>query len=218
MQSLNLGKIEICIHIMEWIQTKSAPFYVFIEDGAGVRKTHVEKAIYQSMERFDGAQHGEDPDTTHCIVLAPTGMASYHIKGNTLHSGLHIDLNKARPMPLGNSEKNTLCAKYFETKAVFYDEMSMVGRDLFNKSEYRPREIFATGKTFGNLHVIVVGDFFQMTPVRDPYVFKDDFKDYGPLSYKPVERSLLYIYINRNNATRGQKQFCEVLNRLRKEN
>ena len=31
------------------------------------------------MERFYGAQPGEDPDKTHCIVLAPTGMVSYHV-------------------------------------------------------------------------------------------------------------------------------------------
>ena len=30
-----------------------------------------------------------------------------------------------------------------------------------------------------------------------------------------MERSLLYKYINRNNATKDEKQFCEVLNRLR---
>ena len=107
---------------MEWIQMKSEQLHIFIEGGAGVRKTHVVKAIYQSMERFYGAELGEDPDKTHCVVPAPTGMASYHVKGNTLQSGLHTDLNKAKPTPLGNSEKNTLCAKYFETKAVFYDD------------------------------------------------------------------------------------------------
>ena len=55
-------------------------------------------------------------------------MSSYHVKGNTPHSGLHIDLNKVKPTPLGNNEENTLHAKCFETKAVFYDEMSMVDR------------------------------------------------------------------------------------------
>ena len=133
MQSLNLEQSEICIHITEWIQTKNEPLHIFLEGGAGVRKTHVAKAIYQSMEMFYGVQPGEDPDKTHCIALAPTGMASYHVKGNTPHSGLHIDLNKAKPTPLGNSEKNTLHAKYFETNAVFYDEMSMVGRELLKK-------------------------------------------------------------------------------------
>ena len=27
-------------------------------------------------------------------ILAPTGMAAYHINGNTIHSGLHININK----------------------------------------------------------------------------------------------------------------------------
>ena len=58
----------------------------------------------------------------------------------------------------------------------------MLKKTHYNKSKYRLREIFGTGKTFGNLYVIVVGDFFQIAPVRDSYVFKDDFKNYGPLS------------------------------------
>ena len=52
MQSLNLEQSEICIQTMEWIQTKSEPLHIFIEGGAGIRKSHVAKAIYQSMERF----------------------------------------------------------------------------------------------------------------------------------------------------------------------
>ena len=47
MQSLNLEQSEICIHIMEWIQTKSEPLHIFIEGGGDVGKTHVAKAIYQ---------------------------------------------------------------------------------------------------------------------------------------------------------------------------
>ena len=52
MQSLNLEQSEICIHKMEWIQSKSEPLHIFIEEGLGVRKTQVAKAMYQSMERF----------------------------------------------------------------------------------------------------------------------------------------------------------------------
>ena len=73
----------------------------------------------------------------------------------------------------------------------FYDVMSMVG--TIGKIEFRLREIFGTGKTFGNLHVIVVGGFFQMAPVRDSYVFKDDFKDYGPL-FTNLWKDHFYIY------------------------
>ena len=65
------------------------------------------------------------------------------------------------------------------------------------------------------MHVIVVGDFFQMAPVRDSYVFKDDFKDYGPLSTN-LWKDHFYIYtLIEIILQKDEKQFCEVLNRLR---
>ena len=39
-------------------------------------------------------------------ILAPTGMAAYHINGNTIHSGLHININKKELAPLNDSELN----------------------------------------------------------------------------------------------------------------
>ena len=174
MQSLNQKQSEICTHVINWIQTKTEPIHIFIEGGAGVGKTKAAKAIYESMNRFYKAQPGTNPDQIYCIVLAPTGMAAYHVKGNTIHSGLHIDINKEKLTPLTSSELNTLRSKYLQSKAIFYDEISMVGRRLWNKADQRLKEIFGTNKDFGGLHVIAAGDFFQMAPVRDCYIFKDD--------------------------------------------
>ena len=166
MQSLNLRQSEICTHVIQWIQTRTEPMHIFIEGGAGVGKTKAAKAIHESMNRFYRTQPGVDPDQVHCIVLAPTGMAAYHVKGNTIHSGLHINISKDKLTPLTSSELNTLRSKYLQSKALFNDEISMVGRRLWNKSNQRLKEIFGTKKDFGGLHVIVVGDFFQMAPVR----------------------------------------------------
>ena len=43
-----------------------------------------------------------------------------------------------------------------------------------------------------------------MVPVRDSYVCKDDFKDYGPYSTN-LFKDYFYIYINRNNGTKERK-------------
>ena len=51
-QSLNLEQSEMCICIMEWIQTKSEPLHTFIEGGAGVGKTHVEKQYISQWKGF----------------------------------------------------------------------------------------------------------------------------------------------------------------------
>ena len=130
MQSLNLRQSEICAHVMQWIQTRTEPVHIFIEGGAGVGKTKAAKANYESMNRFYKTQPGVDTDQVHCIVLAPTGMAAYHVKGNAIHNGLHIDINKDKLTPLTSSKLNTLCSKYLQSKALFNDEISMVGRCL----------------------------------------------------------------------------------------
>ena len=112
--------------------------------------------------------------------------------------------------------KRTPCVQsILRPRQFLYDEMSMVGRELLNKSEFRLKEIFGIGKTCGNLHVIVVGDFFQMAAVRDSYVFKDGFKDYGPLSTN-LWKDHFYIYtLTEIMQQKDEKQFCEVPKRLR---
>ena len=215
MQSLNKRQSELCAHIMMWIQTKKEPMHIFIEGGAGVGKTRVGKAIHQSMERFYCNEPGKNPDQMHCILLAPTGMAAYHLKGNTIHSGLHININRGKLVPLGHSEKNTLRSKLLEAKVVFIDEISMVGRRLWNKVNQRLQEIFGCNKVFGGLHVITIGDFYQMAPVLDSYVFKDDTTDYGPLATNLWNDYMLVYTLEEIMRQRGEKQFCETLNRLR---
>ena len=167
------------------------------------------------MNRFYRTQPGIDPDQVHCIVLAPTGMAAYRVKGNTIHSGLHIDINKDRLTPLTSSELNTLRSKFLKSRALFNDEISMVGRHLWNKVNQRLKEIFGTKEDFGALHVIVVGDFYQMAPVRDSYVFKDDDRGYGSLATNLCTQHMLVYTLTEIMCQRGEKLFCEVLNGLR---
>ena len=121
--------------------------HIFIEGGAGAGKTKAAKAIYESINRFYRTQPGVYPDQVHCIVLAPTGMAAYHMKGNTIHSSLHIDINKDKLTPLTSSELNTLQSKYLQSKALFNDEISMVGKCLWNKGNQRLKELLEQRKT-----------------------------------------------------------------------
>ena len=50
MQSLNLKQNELCTHVLQAIDTQNDPIHIFIEGGAGVGKTQVAGAIYQSIE------------------------------------------------------------------------------------------------------------------------------------------------------------------------
>ena len=131
------------------------------------------------MEWYYSTEPGENPDDIHASVLAPIGMAAYHINGNMIHSGLHIDINKKEFTPLNYSVLNTLWTKYCKLKFVLYDEASMIGWDLVTESDKRLQVIIGTKKIFGGLHIIVIGDFYQLPPVMDSYIFKDNPYNYG---------------------------------------
>ena len=118
--------------------------------------------------------------TCHCAN--PSGMAAYRINGNMIHSGLHIDINKKELTPLNHSELYTLQTKYCKLKFALYDEASIIWWDLFTKRDKWLWVIMGSKKVFGGLHIIVIGDFYQLPPVMDLYIFKDKPYNYGPLA------------------------------------
>ena len=63
--------------------------------------------------------------------------------------------------------------------------------------------------------MIVVGDFFQVAHVRDSYVFKDDSRGYGPLATNLWIKDMQIYTLTEIMCQRGEKLFCEVLNRLK---
>ena len=64
-------------------------------------------------------------------MLVPTGMATYHMKGHTIHSGIDIDINKTKLLPLTHSDLKTLWGKHAPLKTIIVDEISVVGKSLF---------------------------------------------------------------------------------------
>ena len=67
-------------------------------------------------------------------------------------------------------------------RIVFIDEISMVGYDLFKKLEQRLREIMGSSKPFGRLHIIAIGDFYQLAPVQDTPLYRMLKKGYETLA------------------------------------
>lgn len=82
--------------------------------------------------------------------------------------------------PLQPDQLNTLSTKLRKLRVLIIDEISMVGNKMFNLINRRLQEIFRTTEPFGGISVALFGDFNQLRPVMDGWIFDVNKKD--PLS------------------------------------
>lgn len=170
--SLNLEQREYLMHIVNEMKIKSEPFYHFISGGAGVGKSRLIKAIYQSIIRIYRQTPGP-VNTTEVILVAPTGKAAHNIGGMTAHSTFSLvnTQNQLVLKDLTAETLNTMRVKLYNMKLLIIDEISMLGSQQFNNIHRRMCQTFCSNKPFGGIPVIVFGDFNQLRPVGDGYVF-----------------------------------------------
>ena len=85
---------------MDQLESNCEQMFIFIEGGAGVGKTLLGHALCETITRYK-KKAGSPDNSEHILILAPTGMAAYHIKGTTFHTGLCIpprQLGKLTPL------------------------------------------------------------------------------------------------------------------------
>lgn len=174
MQGLNNEQRTFFYHILHMVKIKSLPFYTFLSGGGGVGKSVVVRSIYQGLLKYFNHCHSED--TIKLLLCAPTGKAAYNIGGVTIHSAFSIPANQGFHFkPLDMQQLNTMRARFQSLKVVIIDEISMVGRSMFNFINLRLQEIMACTKPFGNVSILAVGDLYQLKPVMDSWIFSQNF-------------------------------------------
>lgn len=137
---------------------------VFLTGQPGAGKTYT---INQYIDWL--VDNGRTP-----TITASTGIAAVHVSGQTIHSwaGLRddkqltdIDIDDI----LGNSY--TL-RRMTQAEVLIIDEISMVSAELLNNVERLTRAARQNPKPFGGIKVILVGDFFQLPPVKGAFAFE----------------------------------------------
>lgn len=109
-------------------------------------------------------------------ITASTGTAAVIIGGQTLHSFLGLGLGTGTVKEiLNNILKNK---KKYESilnlEVLIIDEISMIDKDLFEKISLILSIIKSNDVYFGNIQIILVGDFCQLAPVKGKYCFLAD--------------------------------------------
>ena len=106
-------------------------------------------------------------DINHAIT-ASTGIAATHIGGMTIHSwsgiGIKESLNKYDLDRIATSEY--VCRRVRKTRVLIIDEISMLRAETLSMVDAVCREIKQNSEPFGGMQVILVGDFFQLPPIK----------------------------------------------------
>ena len=115
---------------------------MFLTGGAGVGKNMVTTVLYQALLKFYSHQLRTNPDHLHILLCAPTGKAAHNINGAKIHSAFCIPVSQGYSYkPLDMQQLNTMRFRYIHLTVVFIDEVSMVGRGMFNFINLRLQEI-----------------------------------------------------------------------------
>ncbi|XP_043472427.1 uncharacterized protein LOC122505072 [Leptopilina heterotoma] len=175
---LNSDQRDFILHVANYFQNKtvnSPPLYLFVNGGAGVGKSLLIKTLFQHlMVYYFNRIPGSDPDELKIILSAYTGKAAFGIGGQTVHSIFGLPISQCGyTMPeLSPSTSNTLACKLKSVNLIILDEISMLGSKTLYQINRRLQQIFHTNEPFAGISIIAVGDFQQLPPVGDNWVFQ----------------------------------------------
>ncbi len=162
---------------------EDAPFYCYIAGEAGTGKSHLLKLLIYAIRQLK-AKSGQELDKPSVIVMAPTANAAFLIKGKTIESAMHINMERYNSFTKPSAAKSSqLAFEYSDVAAIICDEISMVGTNKLAAINYQMQNLadgpkkkeFMGGKSF-----IAAGDLRQLPPVLDQYIFQKSKLDGRP--------------------------------------
>ena len=151
-------------------------------------------------------------------VAAPTGVAAFNVDGHTLHSLLSLP-TKGDYKDLNGEHLHQMQQQLAGMK---YDEMSMVGRNIFGQVDKRLRQAFPhqADHLFGGCSCLLFGDFGQLPPVMDlplyTTVSRTHFSDLGSTAYQMFDHAVVLEQVMRQSGQDpDQVLFRQILLNLR---
>lgn len=170
-KELTFSQVKALRHVQALFSEKQLPFHIFITGGAGVGKTFMTRLLIAYIQLYQAKIFNSNP----VIICAPTGTAANNIGGRTIHSVFKIPVGKYLHYSSLSPYALTILRKQFQdVHTVVIDEISMVSQELLMFISRRLSEIKNNDSVFGGCNIIVVGDFYQLKPVKGSFCFKNE--------------------------------------------
>lgn len=141
---------------------------MYVAGVGGTGKSHLVKALVKLFERLGRRDE--------LLLGAPTGIAAVLIGGYTMHA-----LSMTNPHRK-SKDLRELVALWKGVRFLVIDEISMVGSLFLSQFSSRLKQAMsddtvASGKPFGGVNVIFMGDFAQLKPPRQHSLFAHQLVD-----------------------------------------
>ncbi|KAM4062490.1 PIF1-like helicase [Hirsutella rhossiliensis] len=177
-----------------------------VDGGGGTGKSFLIKVLSSHL------QAAALPNSSPICRVAPTGVASNQIQGSTIHSLLRL--------PVG-ADAAALQSRLRHVKYLVIDEKSMLGLEQLARIDSRLRQAFPQRSLefFGGVSVLLVGDFFQLPPVRQKPLYStstslSSLERRGQVAYRLFDRTVFLTTVQRQVGD-DQAQFRQALQELR---
>lgn len=140
-------------------------------------------------------------------VCASTGIAAVHVGGGTLHSWAGVrDDNELTAEDMEEILANTYTLnRIVRTEVLIIDEISMVSAKLLNVVSKLAMKARNNTTPFGGIKIVVVGDFFQLPPVKGDYAFNS-------VAWEHADFQVCYLH---EQHRQDDKVFQDILTNVR---
>jgi ATP-dependent exoDNAse (exonuclease V), alpha subunit - helicase superfamily I member len=219
LENLNTRQGKFVHYVLDRFKTDQVPLRIFLSGSAGVGKSTVINALYQSVTKYFDDLPGGNKDKIVVLLTAPSGKAAFLINGVTLHTAFALPVSQfSGSMPeLSADIANSIREKLFHAKLFIIDEISMVGSTLLSRVDTRLRQIMGKHETFGGLSVIVVGDLSQLPPVMDFPLYKFVRNEFSVfLDRNPLWDEFSFYELTEVMRQKEDLEFVQILNNIAK--
>lgn len=130
--------------------------------------------------------------------IAALNLSAPGIKVRTLHSWAGVGLARESADKLYGKIYNNKKSKkrWRDTKVLIIDEISMLGKELFEKLNEVAKLIREDPRPFGGLTLICSGDWFQLPPVKEEFCFTSEVWDSLNFTVVPFTKPMRYEDVN----------------------